>query len=427
MFISSFLGLFVDGFDLQMLSLTLPSLKAEWGLTNTQAGLLGTASLAGMGFGGVAGGWLADRYGRVRMAALMIILFSIGSFVLGFTEAPWQFMAVRFITGLGLGAEYTICMMLMAEYTNADRRGITMGALMASYSLGYLSAALLSGVIIPNHGWRWMYWIAILPVLLALYIRRVIPEPAGWRERQESSRKGSTTPRERNQWRQLWSNRLTRKLFFLWTAVAIFLQFGYYGVNTWLPSYVAGDLGVEFSSMTLYVAGTYTAGLVSRLLGGWLADRLGRRLVFSIGSFVTAALLPIIYLYQNPQNIIAFLLILGFMYGWPYAVNGAYMNESFPTELRGTATGAAYNIGRIGALLAPLIIGVIADSFSVGLGLAALGIGYVVAGLITFFFIRDKLFDPSQANTDEIQQQRALNAGTRPRLRRSHVSGPHTD
>lgn len=423
-FISSFLGLFVDGFDLQMLSLTLPSLKEEWGLTNTQAGLLGTASLAGMGVGGVIGGWLADRYGRVRMAALMIILFSIGSFTLGFTGAPWQFMTVRFITGLGLGAEYTICMMLMSEYTGAKRRGLTMGTLMASYSLGYLSAALLSGGIIPNHGWRWMYWIAILPVLLALYIRRTIPEPVGWRNRQAANRSGSVPKSEQNQWKLLWRNRTARKLFLIWTVVAIFLQFGYYGVNTWLPSYVAGDLGVDFTSMTVYVSGTYAAGLISRLLGGWLADRLGRRLVFSIGSFVTAALLPVIYLYQNPQNIVVFLLILGFMYGWPYAVNGAYMNESFPTELRGTATGAAYNIGRIGALLAPLVIGIIADSFSVGLGLAALGIGYLTAGFIAFFFIRDQIFDPSRAETDEARQQLALEEGIRPRFRRSRDRQP---
>ena len=413
-FVSCFLGLYVDGFDLQILSLTLPSLTEEWSLTNTQAGLLGTASLAGMGVGGIFGGWLADRYGRVRMAALMIVLFSIGSFGLGFTEAPWQFMIIRFITGLGLGAEYTICMMLMAEYTNAKRRGLTMGVLMASYSLGYLSAALLSGAIIPVFGWRWMYWIAIVPVVLAIYIRRVIPEPQGWQERQAQALLPESKAKDRNQWRLLFKNPIARRMFFLWTAASICLQFGYYGVNTWLPSYVAGDLGIEFASMTVYVAGTYAAGFFSRLLGGWLADRIGRRLVFSIGALVTAALLPIIYLYQNPQNIVAFLLILGFMYGWPYAVNGAYMNESFPTELRGTATGAAYNLGRIGALLAPLTIGVIADSFSVGLGLAALGFGYALAAIITFFFIRDKMYDPARADTDEVQQRLAVDTGTSP-------------
>ncbi|MEB4615645.1 MFS transporter [Leucobacter sp. M11] len=414
-FVSCFLGLYVDGFDLQVLSLTLPSLREEWGLSNTQAGLLGTASLAGMGVGGIFGGWLADRYGRVRMAALMIVLFSVGSFLLGFTQDPWQFMVVRFLTGLGLGAEYTICMMLMAEYTKAKRRGLTMGVLMTSYSLGYLTAALLSGAIIPLHGWRWMYWIAIVPVILAIFIRRYIPEPPGWQERRARVLSDEWNAASRNQWRHIWQNRVARKLFLLWTAASICLQFGYYGVNTWLPSYVAGDLGVDFSAMTAYVAGTYGAGMLSRLLGGWLADRWGRRMVFSVGSLVTAALLPVIYVYQNPQNIVFFLLILGFMYGWPYAVNGAYMSESFPTEFRGTATGLAYNLGRIGALLAPLTIGIIADSFSVGLGMAVLGIGYALAAAITFFFIRDRLYDPARAETDQIQQQIALDSGTRPR------------
>ncbi|WP_205881316.1 MFS transporter [Leucobacter viscericola] len=404
-FVSCFLGLFVDGFDLQMLSLTLPSLREEWGLSNTQAGLLGTASLMGMGIGGIIGGNLADRFGRVRMAAAMVVIFSIGSFLLGFTQEPWQFMAIRFITGMGLGAEYTICMMLMAEYTNAKRRGITMGALMTAYSLGYMSAALLSGVIIPSHGWRWMYWIAIVPVVLAIYIRRHIPEPAGWEQRREQATHSGKTKVKRSQWRLIWENRVARRMFLLWTITAAFLQFGYYGVNTWLPSYVAGDLGVEFSSMTIYVSGTYMAGFASRLVGGWLADRFGRRWIFSGGGILTAALLPVIYLYQNPDNIVAFLIGLGLVYGMPYAVNGTYMNESFPTELRGTATGGAYNLGRVGAMLAPVTIGLIADSFSVGLGLAVLGIGYGIAALIPFFFIRDRLYDPNRADTDEIQQQ----------------------
>ena len=412
-FSSCFLGLLVDGFDLQMLALTLPSLREEWGLTNAQAGLLGTASLAGMGIGGICGGYLADRYGRVRMAAVMIIVFSFGSFALGFTQEPWQFMVIRFITGMGLGAEYTICMMLMSEYTGAKRRGLTMGALMTAYSLGYMLAALLSGVIIPAHGWRWMYWIAIFPVALAVYIRKRIPEPSGWEGRRAEALRRDRTAAARNHWRLMWENPVARRMFLLWTVTAACLQFGYYGVNTWLPSYVASDLGVEFSSMTVYVSGTYLAGFFSRLVGGWLADRLGRRWVFSAGGVLTAALLPIIYLAQNPENIVAFLICLGFVYGLPFAVNGTYMNESFPTDLRGTATGAAYNLGRVGAMLAPLMIGLVADSFSVGLGLAVLGAGYAVAALIPFFCIRDRLYDPARADTDE-SRQRAAEASTRP-------------
>lgn len=392
-FISSFLGLFVDGFDLQMLSITLPSLKAEWGLTNTQAGLLATWSLGGMAIGGMGGGWLADRFGRVRMAAWMIILFSIGSMLLGFAQSYEQFIAIRFITGIGLGAEYTICTMLMAEYVPTRMRTTVLGTLQASYSLGYLAAALLAGAILPAYGWRWMYYIAVVPVVLAVFIRRYIPEPLSWQNRSKAPR-----TRQNNEWLLIWQDKTVRKYFFLWALASTLLQFGYFGVNTWLPSYVASELGINFKTMTTYIVGTYTAAIVGKIATGWLADRFGRRIMFAIGGIATAVMLPALFVFQTPETIVLLMIVFGFLYGMPYAVNATYMNESFPTHLRGTATGGSYNIGRIGAMTAPLVIGLIADRFTIGLGLAVLGIAYALAALVPFFFIKEKLYDPSAAD-----------------------------
>lgn len=389
-FVSSFLGLFVDGFDLQMLSITLPSLKAEWNLTNTQAGLLATWSLAGMAVGGIAGGWLADLFGRVRMAAWMIVIFSVGSMVLGFTRSYEEFVVIRFITGIGLGAEYTICTLLMAEYVPTRIRTTVLGTLQASYSLGYLAAALVAGAILPEHGWRWMYYIAVIPVVLAVFVRRYIPEPQSWQQRSKAP-----STRKDNQWLAIWRDKRVRKYFLLWMVTSTLLQFGYFGVNTWLPSYVATELGVNFKSMTNYIVGTYTAAIVGKVVTGWLADRFGRRVMFAVGGLATAVMVPILFIFQTPATVVVLMIVFGFLYGMPYAVNATYMNESFPTHLRGTATGGSYNIGRIGSMTAPLVIGIIADRFTLGLGLAVLGVAYALAALIPFFFIKEKMYDPN--------------------------------
>ena len=115
-FVSGFLGLMVDGMDLMFLSYSLPSLMKDMAISKVQAGSLGSYSLLGMAIGGLFGGWAADRFGRVRTVMWTIVVFSVGTAALGLTQNYWQFAIVRFISALGLGAEYVACNTLMAEY-----------------------------------------------------------------------------------------------------------------------------------------------------------------------------------------------------------------------------------------------------------------------------------------------------------------------
>ncbi|MCK1983561.1 MULTISPECIES: MFS transporter [Peribacillus] len=388
-FIACFLGLVVDGMDLQILSLTLPALMEEFQISKTQAGIISTWSLIGMATGGIIGGWLSDRFGRVRMATYMMVLFSVGTALLGLVQTYEQFIFIRFISAIGIGAEYSIVTMLMAEYVPTKKRTTILGSLQAAYSVGYLVAALLAGAILPIYGWRPLYFISIVPVILAIYIRLKIPEPKGWIEVKQQPKKI-----KKNEWFTIFNDPKTRVIFLFWILTSTFLQFGYYGVGTWLPTYIVDELGFDFKKMTGYLVGSYAAMILGKILAGWLADRFGRRNVYILGGISTAIFLPIIYLYNTPGNIIVLLTILGFLYGAQYGINSTYMSESFPTHIRGTAVGGAYNIGRFGAAIAPITIGIIAESQSIGLGLAMLGIAYGLSGIIPWFFIREKMYDP---------------------------------
>jgi AAHS family cis,cis-muconate transporter-like MFS transporter len=401
-FIASFLGLMVDGMDIQLLSLTLPSLMEEFQMTKATAGLLSTWSLIGMATGGIIGGWLSDRFGRVRMATYMMVIFSVGTALLGFVQTYEQFLVIRFISAIGIGAEYSIVTMLMAEYVPTKKRTTILGTLQAAYSVGYLVAALLAGAILPLYGWRPLYFLSIFPVILAIYIRRKIPEPKGWIEAKQQPQKV-----KKNELFTIFKDSKIRTIFLFWILTSTFLQFGFYGVGTWLPTYIVTELGFDFKKMTGYLVGTYTALIVGKILAGWLADRFGRRAVYIIGGLSTAIFLPILILYHTPANIIILLTIFGFLYGAQYGVNGTYMSESFPTHIRGTAVGGAYNIGRFGAAMAPIIIGIIAESHSIGFGLAMLGIAYALSGIIPALFIREKMYDPfenkANASTEQIE------------------------
>lgn len=388
--ISGFLGLMVDGMDLMFLSYSLPSLMREFQIDKVRAGTLASYTLLGMAVGGFFGGWAADRFGRVRVVVWTIMLFSVATGLLALTQTYWQFAILRFISALGLGAEYVVSNTLMAEYVPTERRTTVLGTLQAGWSVGYVVAALLAGAIIPDYGWRPLFAVAIVPVLLAVVVRRVVPEPPSWTRASGAARAAA----RRGQWKEILASPATRRVFMLWIATSCFLQFGNYGVANWLPTYLVSELNFDFTKMTAYLVGSYLAMIVGKIIAGYLADRFGRRAIYIFGGVGTAVFLPIVVMFNTPQNIVVLLTMFGFLYGIPYGVNATYMTESFDTRVRATAVGGAYNLGRVGAAVGPVLIGMIATTYSIGLGLAVMGAAYLLTAIVPALFIREKMYDP---------------------------------
>jgi AAHS family cis,cis-muconate transporter-like MFS transporter len=394
-FVLSYLGLLVDGVDLIFLSFSLSTLKREFGLSNLEAGALGSITLAGMAVGGVFGGWAADRFGRVRAAVWTIVVFSVGSAALGLTHSYPQFAMVRFIASLGLGSEYVVCNMLMAEYVSTRRRTTILATLQTASSVGFVIATLLVGWILPRYGWRCLFMISIVPVGLAVLIHRIVPEPPAYlTARAKSALDRREGKKEGGPMRLTFTDAGPRRMFLLWSLTATLFQFGFFGVNNWMPTYLEQELHVSFSSMTNYMVSTYLAATAGKVIAGWLADKLGRRPMFVFGAFGTAVFLPVIVHYHTPENIAYLMTCFGFLYGIPYGVNATYMTESFETRIRGFAVGGAYNVGRIGAAMAPALIGYLTTGGSIGLGFLVMGGAYFLCGLVPALFIKDKLHDP---------------------------------
>jgi MFS transporter, AAHS family, cis,cis-muconate transporter len=400
-YVFGFLGLMIDGADMMFLSYSLSSIKKDFGLTSVEAGMLGSVTMAGMAVGGIVGGWAADRFGRVKTVVWTFVLFSIGTAVLGTTNSFWAFASVRFVSALGLGAEYVVCNTLMAEYVPTERRTTILGTLQAGWSVGYVVATLLAAWILPAYGWRWLFYIAIIPVFLAIFMQRIVPEPPSWiaaRAKRIADEVTSVVAnvQQESAIKLIFGNPSHRRMFILWLLTATFLQFGYYGVNNWMPTYLEKELGMQFKSMTTYMVCTYLAMILGKIAAGWLADRFGRRAIFALGAFGAAIFLPVIVYFNSPGNIVYLMTIFGFLYGVPYGVNATYMTESFETKIRGSAVGGAYNLGRMGAAIAPATIGYLATEGSIGLGFLVMGAAYFLAGLIPLFFIKEKLYDPQK-------------------------------
>ncbi|MCU4415060.1 MFS transporter [Acinetobacter sp. WU_MDCI_Axc73] len=401
-FIFAFLALLCDGADLGFLALSLTSLKMEFHLTGVQAGTLGSLTLLGSAIGGLIGGWACDRFGRVRIIVFFIAYSSILTCALGFTHSFEQFALVRVFGSMGLGALYIACNVLMSEMVPTKHRTTVLAALMTGYTLGSLLATLLAGHIIPDHGWRYLYWLAITPIVLSFFMYFMVPEPESWKKsrqlRAAQIEGGMKAVKRENPYREIFKEKKHGIMFLLWVVSTGALQFGYYGVSNWLPAYLESELGIKFKEMAMYMVGTFIIMIFAKIIAGMIADRLGRRAVFAFGTIGTAMFIPVIVYLNTPTNILWLMLFFGFLYGIPYAINATYMTESFPTSIRGTAVGGAYNVGKVLSIFSPLTIGYLSQSGSIGLGLLVMAAAYFICGVIPLLFIKDRLFNPQKAD-----------------------------
>ncbi|MFL9961134.1 MFS transporter [Paraburkholderia sediminicola] len=389
-FILGYLALIADGADVMMYGLTLTRIKNEFGLTNVESGALGSLTLIGMAIGGIAGGWASDRLGRVRVVAWALALFSLGAGLLGLTHNFVEFAVVRFISSLGIGCMVLVTT-LVAEYVPTQRRSLILGALQTGISAGYIVVIALSNWILPQYGWRTLYYVSALPVLLALAIKFVVPEPANWR----ATRAAARTSERRlidNRYYLIFSNRQSRTMFILWTLASVFALSGFYGLNNWLPTYLEKELHVKFNAMAGYMIGTFVVAFVGKIVAGWLGDRWSRRGVYVLGCVGAALFLPVIIFLHTRENIIYLMLLFGFLYGVPLGTIGTFMSESFATPIRGTAVGGSYNLGRFCSGAAPIVIGYLATQFSIGAGFLVVGGVFFLSGF-TALFVPDRLYD----------------------------------
>ncbi|MCP3709780.1 MFS transporter [Paraburkholderia sp. CNPSo 3274] len=411
-FALGYLALLVDGADVMMYGLTLTRIKSEFGLTNVEAGALGSLTLLGMAIGGILGGWASDSFGRVRVVVWAMMLFSVGAGLLGLTHSFVEFAVVRFISSMGIGCMVLVST-LVAEYVPMARRSLILGMLQTAISAGYITVIALSTWILPHYSWRMLFYVAAAPVLLAVAIHFFVPEPPSWRMSEAAARPSGRRWHD-NRYALIFADREARRMFIFWSLASVFALSGFYGLNNWLPTYLESELHIKFSSMTGYMTATWVVAFIGKIVAGWLGDRWSRRGVYVLGCIGAAVFLPVMVLFHTRENIAWLMLVFGFLYGVPLGTIGTFMSESFETRIRGTAVGGSYNVGRFCSGAAPVVIGYIATQFSIGMGFLVVGAVFFLSGVMALF-IPDRLHDTSEGDPVQASgetRQGALAAAT---------------
>lgn len=389
-FRGAFLGYTLDSYDFWVLPLGLAAIALAFDLSTAQSGLLATTTLVASAFGGILGGILCDRIGRVRTLMVTVVVFAVFTAACGLAPNYESLLVFRALQGLGFGGEWAAGAVLMSEYANAKHRGRTVAIIQSSWAVGWglavIAYTLIFSFVGEDLAWRVLFLTGALPALLVLYIRRNIQESPTFEANRENIDKAAIT--------SIWKGDL-RKITIFTIILSTGAQGGYYTLATWVPTYLKTERGLSVIGTGGYLAFLITGAFAGYLTGGYFTDKIGRKNTFRLFAVLSGAL--IVLYTQLPEGANSLVLVLGFPLGFCssaiFSGFGSYLSELFPSTVRGTAQGFVYNSGRgIGAFF-PTIIGFLATSVGVG--------GAMIFGAFAYALVVIALFWlPETANAE---------------------------
>jgi MFS family permease len=352
----------LDAMDVMLYSLVLTFLIRAFSMDKGTAGFLLSLTLIASALGGLIFGVLADRIGRTRALMASILLYSISSAACGLSHTIPQLAVFRFILGLGMGGEWTTAAALIAETWRAEHRGKALGLMQSAYAIGEAIAALVVALVLPHYGWRGVFFVGVLPALLVFWIQKNVPEPPIWIERAASTKRVGLS--------RLFQKDVLRNGI-LATAMNAFSMFGYWGLFTWVPAYLSlpaseGGRGLSLVKTTSFFLVLCGGKWLGYALFGFFADAYGRRKPYFAYLVIAAALVPLYGMARSPYWLLALGPLVAFFGTGFFSGYAAIASEIFPGEIRATAMGLSYNIGRGLSAIAPFVVGVLARQYGIG-------------------------------------------------------------
>lgn len=365
-----------DGYDLVIYGVALPLLMQQWSLTAVEAGLLASAALFGMMFGAMIFGTLSDKLGRKKTILICVTLFSGFTFIGAFAKGPTEFAILRFIAGLGIGGVMPNVVALMTEYAPKKIRSTLVAIMFSGYAIGGMTSALLGAWLVKDMGWQIMFLIAGVPLLLLPLIWKFLPESLAFlvksnqREQAKSivskiapqTQVNANTQLVLNESttteapvRALFQQGRTFSTFMFWIAFFMCLLM-VYALGSWLPKLML-QAGYSLGASMLFLFALNIGGMVGAIGGGALADRFHLKPVITIMFIVGSAALILLGI-NSPQFILYSLIaIAGAATIGSQILLYTFVAQFYPTALRSTGMGWASGIGRIGAIIGPVLTG----------------------------------------------------------------------
>ncbi len=390
-FLAAFLGWMFDGMEMGIFPLVArPALQqmqiasglVQEGYVQHWMGIVTALFLFGASVGGVVFGWLGDRVGRVRAMTWSILCYSLFTGLCYFASEPWHLAAFRFVAALGMGGEWALGVALLMETWPEGKRPLMAGLIGAAGNLGYVVIGMIAIFFpITRDSWRWVMMVGAGPALLTFFLRLFVPESERWKSAVQN---GPSNPL-----REIFTPPLLRRTCFaiLFSAIPLIVT---WGTVQWLTLWADQMTGGQMPQAKGYTQIWSAVGaIIGCLIAPLVGERMGRRPVYCALCLLAFAAASVLFRFYHTFDL-GFLILVGWVglfsaafYGWL----PLYLPELFPTRVRATGQGLAFNFGRIFAAIGAWQMGSILhwfDNSYAAAGGAIVMIYFVGAVLIWF-------------------------------------------
>jgi putative MFS transporter len=402
---------FFDAFDALAIASVLPVIAPAWKLTPPQIGLMISAGFLGQLAGALLFGWIAERYGRMTAMIWSIALFSVMSLVCALAWDYNSLLVFRIVQGIGLGGEVPVAAVFISELARAQGRGRFVLLYELVFPIGLVAASLAGLWIVPHLGWQYMFVIGAVPGLLALVLRRLLPESPRWLavrgrlveaeaamahveiETEKATGRPLPPPKpvvstlnKPASPADLFGPNYLRRTVVVW-VIWFSAYFINYGLSIWLPTVYRTVFKLPLDVSLRYGLITQAAGLVGTLICALAIDYVGRRLWFAL-SFAAAALaLATLAIYPAPtaEQVLTSMTVAYFFVSTINIGVYLYTPELYPTRVRALGVGTATAWLRFASMIGPTVVGMMIAS-----GLPAVFVTFAavaaVAAVVTGLF-----------------------------------------
>jgi len=404
---------FFDAYTVLAIAFAMPQLSSEWHLNAGEIGMILSAGYVGQIFGSLFFGHLAERIGRLPVLLFTILLFVSMDIACLFAWGATSMIIFRFIQGIGTGGEVPVASAYINEFVGARKRGRFFLLYEVIFPVGLMFAGIAGYFLVPVVGWKAMFIVGIVPALLTIPMRWLMPESPRWLASRGHVHKAETVvamlekeavkagytlsepvvrpvdPKAtaRTDWRELFSGIYKKRTFMIWMLwICVYMVNN--GLVTWLPTLYKQTFNLPLQTSLAYGWVTSAVGVVASVLCALLIDRVGRKRWYTV-AFLAATVPLVILTALGAVSATQVVVFASIAYAILQTISFSlylYSAELYPTRLRAIGTGFGSAWLRAGSAIGPILVGWIVDNYGISLVFTVFAAVALIGGLVTIFF-----------------------------------------